>query len=74
MVACDVGQGDGLVLNAGRGSAMVVDAGPDPRAMDGCLRRLGVERVPLLVLTHFHADHVDGLAGVVHGRRVGPSR
>ncbi len=71
MVACDVGQGDGLVLNAGPGTAVVVDAGPDPRAIDGCLRRLGVRRVPLVVLTHFHADHVDGLAGVLRGREVG---
>jgi competence protein ComEC len=71
MVACDVGQGDGLVLNAGNGSAVVVDAGPDPRAVDGCLRRLGVDQVALLVLTHFHADHVDGLAGVLRDRRVG---
>jgi competence protein ComEC len=71
MVVCDVGQGDGLVLNAGEGSAVVVDAGPDPAAIDGCLGRLGVGRVPLVVLTHFHADHVDGLAGVLHGRSVG---
>jgi competence protein ComEC len=71
MVACDVGQGDGLVLNAGDGGAVVVDAGPDPTAIDRCLRRLGVERVPLVVLTHFHADHVDGLEGVLAGRQVG---
>ena len=71
MVACDVGQGDGLVLNAGEGTAVVVDAGPDPGAIDRCLRRLGVERVPLVLLTHFHADHVDGLAGVLAGRDVG---
>jgi competence protein ComEC len=71
MVACDVGQGDGLVLNAGAGAAVVVDAGPDPAAVDRCLRRLDVERVPMVVLTHFHADHVDGLAGVLHDRRVG---
>ncbi len=71
LVACDVGQGDGLVLDAGDGAAVVVDAGPDPDLMDGCLRRLGVRRVPLVVLTHFHADHVDGLAGVLRGRRVG---
>nr|WP_241901423.1 MBL fold metallo-hydrolase [Nocardioides houyundeii] len=45
--------------------------GPDPRPVDACLRRLGVEQVPLLVLTHFHADHVDGLAGVLSGRTVG---
>lgn len=71
MVACDVGQGDGLVLNAGAQGALVVDAGPDPTAMDRCLNRLGIHRVPLVVLTHFHADHVDGLEGVLHGRRVG---
>lgn len=71
MVACDVGQGDGLVLRVGPGEAVVVDAGPDPDAMDGCLRRLGVDRVPVVVLTHFHADHVAGLEGVLRGREVG---
>ena len=30
LVACDVGQGDALVLNAGAGQAVVVDAGPEP--------------------------------------------
>jgi competence protein ComEC len=38
--------------------------------MDRCLHVLGVAEVPLLVLTHFHADHVNGLDGVLHGRRV----
>ncbi len=71
MVACDVGQGDGLVLNAGGAGAVVVDAGPDPVLMDRCLQRLGVRRVPVVVLTHFHADHVDGLPGVLDGRSVG---
>ena len=71
MVVCDVGQGDGVVLNAGGGRAVVVDAGPDPAAIDRCLRRLDVQRVPLVVLTHFHADHVDGLAGVLADRQVG---
>jgi competence protein ComEC len=50
---------------------VVVDVGPDARLVDGCLRRLGVDRVPLLVLTHFHADHVDGIAGVMSHRDVG---
>jgi competence protein ComEC len=71
MVMCDVGQGDGLVIAAGQGQAVVVDTGPDPIIMDRCLRRLGVEDVPLLVLTHPHADHVDGLSGVLRNRRVG---
>ncbi|HWM60341.1 MAG TPA: ComEC/Rec2 family competence protein [Pseudonocardia sp.] len=71
LAMCDVGQGDALVLNAGPGSGVVVDVGPEPGLVDDCLRRLGIDEVPLLVLTHFHADHVDGLAGVVDGRRVG---
>lgn len=70
MVACDVGQGDALVLRAGPGAGIVVDAGPDPAAVDACLQRLDVTVVPLVVLTHFHADHVDGLAGVLDGRSV----
>jgi competence protein ComEC len=65
IVACDVGQGDGLVVNLGDQAAMVIDAGPDPSLMERCLDRLGVEHVPLLVLTHFHADHVGGVPGVL---------
>ncbi|MGW0117068.1 ComEC/Rec2 family competence protein [Streptomyces sp. NPDC003327] len=68
---CQVGQGDATVLAAGRDEAVVVDAGPDPAPVDRCLRELGVRRVPLVVLTHFHADHVAGLPGVLRGRAVG---
>jgi competence protein ComEC len=68
-VACDVGQGDGLVLNAGS-SAVVLDAGPDPARMKSCLDHLGVHQVALVVLSHLHADHVEGLPGVLQGRRV----
>ncbi len=70
LVACDVGQGDGLVLNAGDGTAVVVDVGPDPRGIDRCLDRLGIDHVALVVLTHDHADHVSGLSGVLDGRQV----
>jgi len=63
-VACDVGQGDALALRAGPGSAVLVDAGPDPAAVDRCLEELEVRRVPLLLLSHLHADHVGGLPGV----------
>ncbi|EMF23289.1 hypothetical protein H114_29366 [Streptomyces gancidicus BKS 13-15] len=71
MVMCDVGQGDALVLAAGGNTGVVVDAGPDPLLVDDCLRSLGVTRVPLVILTHFHADHVAGLTGVLRGREVG---
>lgn len=68
---CDVGQGDATVLAAGDGAGVVIDAGPDPVLVDRCLRSLGVTRVPLVLLTHFHADHVAGLPGVLRGRSVG---
>ncbi|MFP5283485.1 MAG: ComEC/Rec2 family competence protein, partial [Actinomycetes bacterium] len=71
LVACDIGQGDGLVLRAGPRAAVVVDTGPDPPAIRHCLDRLQIRDVPLLILSHFHADHVDGLPGVLAGRRVG---
>ncbi|MBC2908021.1 ComEC/Rec2 family competence protein [Streptomyces cupreus] len=71
LVMCDVGQGDAAVLAAGEGAGVVVDAGPDPELVDHCLRTLGITRIPLVVLTHFHADHVAGLPGVLRGRAVG---
>jgi competence protein ComEC len=70
IVACDVGQGDALVLASGPGHAVVVDAGPDPGALDGCLTRLHVEVLDAVVLTHFHADHDEGLPGAMKGRVV----
>ncbi|MFE7388440.1 ComEC/Rec2 family competence protein [Streptomyces sp. NPDC057582] len=70
-VMCDVGQGDTLVLATGDDEGVVIDTGPDPRLADRCLRDLDITRVPLLLLTHFHADHVRGLPGVLRGRAVG---
>lgn len=71
VAACDVGQGDAVVIAAGPGAGIVVDAGPEPTATRRCLDTLGVRQVPLVVLTHLHADHVDGLEGVLAGRQVG---
>ncbi|WP_282699679.1 ComEC/Rec2 family competence protein [Streptomyces sp. CC219B] len=71
LAMCDVGQGEAVVLAAGEGTGVVVDAGPDPALVDHCLRTLGITRIPLVVLTHFHADHVAGLPGVLRGRAVG---
>jgi competence protein ComEC len=67
---CDVGQGDSLAINLGNNRAVVIDVGPDPIAEDKCLKSLGVREIPLLILSHFHADHVGGLAGLLHKRRV----
>jgi competence protein ComEC len=72
VVACDVGQGDAEVLSTAEpGRAIVVDTGPEPGPVDECLSRLGVDRVPLVVLSHLHADHISGLDSVFDGRSVG---
>ncbi|WBB92217.1 ComEC/Rec2 family competence protein [Verrucosispora sp. WMMC514] len=70
VTACAVGQGDTVLLPVAAGRAVVVDAGPDPAAADACLRRLGVRRVSLLVVSHFHVDHTGGVAGIFRDRRV----
>lgn len=71
LVACDVGQGDAVVLRTGEDEAIVADAGPDPDALESCLDDLGVESIPLLVITHFHADHALGVTALGGDRRVG---
>ena len=68
--ACDVGQGDGLVVRTAAHRAVVIDAGPDPDVMDNCLKRLEVETIDLFVLSHAHLDHYGGAAGVLRGREV----
>lgn len=66
VVFCDVGQGDATVLRAGPGKIMLIDTGPDPRPTLQCLRSLGVHEIPLLVLTHYHADHIGGLVQILN--------
>jgi competence protein ComEC len=65
VIGCDVGQGDAVLLRSGDTSAVLVDTGPEPDLVRRCLRDAGVERLDALVLSHFHADHVAGVAGVV---------
>lgn len=72
MVACDVGQGDAIVLATGEaGRAVVVDTGPEVAPLAACLDRLDVARVPLVVLSHLHADHIGGLDAVLDDHPVG---
>ncbi|AGW41502.1 hypothetical protein O159_14390 [Leifsonia xyli subsp. cynodontis DSM 46306] len=64
IAACDVGQGDALVIRDG-GSVAMVDVGRSAEPAASCLDRLGIGRIALLVLTHYDADYVGGLDGVV---------
>jgi len=72
---CDVGQGDAAVVRSG-GVIALIDTGPEPARLTACLTQLGIDRIDLLVLTHFDLDHVGGAPAVI-GRVdrafVGPS-
>jgi competence protein ComEC len=66
LAVCDVGQGDAIVARS-RGSTMLVDTGADSSALGRCLTRLGIDRLDILVLTHFDTDHA-GAAPALTGR------
>jgi competence protein ComEC len=68
---CDIGQGDAMVINLGNHRGVVIDVGPDPQLIDKCLKQFAITQVSILVLTHFHADHVEGLPGLLKGRSIG---
>ena len=65
VVACDVGQGDAMLLRSGPRSAVVIDVGPADGPGPACLRRYGVTRIDLLIITHPHADHEGALPKVL---------
>ncbi len=65
---CDVGQGDALLIATAPRHAILLDVGPDLHLIDRCLSAAGITTIDLLVLSHFHADHVEGLSGVMKGR------
>jgi competence protein ComEC len=69
-VMCDVGQGDGLVLRDSTGKVLVVDVGPNGQLMNECLKKLGIGTIDVLMLTHFHADHVEGLELVKNRHKI----
>jgi competence protein ComEC len=70
----DVGQGDAILIEGGRGGRLLVDGGPDP---DRLLVELDARlppwdrRLDAVILTHPHEDHVAGLPLLLERYRVG---
>ena len=65
VLMCDVGQGDAVLVRARSGAVMLVDTGPESSGVLACLRDARVSVIDLLVITHFHLDHVGGLPDVL---------
>lgn len=60
----DVGQGDAALLRTSEDVTVLFDTGPNGQILR-LLRREGVSRIDLLVLSHPHSDHAGGLAAVL---------
>lgn len=70
----DVGEGDAILIRTPKGRTAVVDGGADPaRLLSEVGRRLPFweRRIDLVALSHPHADHAGGLAGLLGRYRVG---
>ncbi|MDR2799392.1 MAG: MBL fold metallo-hydrolase, partial [Bifidobacteriaceae bacterium] len=70
MAACDIGQGDSSVIKTSASHAIVIDTGPDNSLEKKCLDDLDIKTIDLLILSHFHDDHVGGIDGAIEGRDV----
>ncbi|QOR44822.1 ComEC/Rec2 family competence protein [Trueperella pecoris] len=68
-IQCDVGQGSAFLARDDR-TTVLVDVGPENGNISGCLRAAGVNKLDLVVLSHFDADHVRGLAEVIENVQV----
>jgi competence protein ComEC len=75
----DVGQGDAAVVEGPRGFVALVDGGgavdggfdPGARVVEPYLRARGIGRIDLVVLSHPHPDHMNGLFRVLERFEVG---
>ena len=72
----DVGQGQALILRT-RHHTLLYDAGPRSGAFDmgervvvPALRKLGIEALDMMLISHAHADHAGGAAAVARALAV----
>jgi competence protein ComEC len=67
VVFCDVGQGDAIFLSTPSGKHILLDGGPD-ESVFACLSShmpFWKKTIDLMILSHPHADHVNGLVSVL---------
>ncbi len=69
----DVGQGDAIFIESPSGFQMLIDGGPSDAVLDklGSVLPFWDRRLDAVVLTHPHADHLNGLVEVIDRYSVG---
>lgn len=75
----DIGQGDSALIETPDGARILIDGGgsghgqsvsPGERTLVPYMRREGIRQLDLVILTHPHRDHLEGLLAVLNERRV----
>lgn len=71
--ALDIGQGQSIVLTSGSHRALVDCGGTKPAGAVAAnyLQSFGFQRLDLLVLTHYHDDHANGLPELLSRMKIG---
>jgi len=70
IVSLDVGEGDSTLIISPDGTAALIDAGLPNMGYDVVLptmKMMNVKNLALIIATHYHADHIGGIAEVISG-------
>ncbi|MCX6779077.1 MAG: ComEC/Rec2 family competence protein [Candidatus Magasanikbacteria bacterium] len=73
VIFLDVGQGDSSLIITPENKTILVDGGPDDKVLSelGKFLPLKQKKIDVMILTHPHADHLDGLVDVLKRYEVG---
>lgn len=68
----DIGQGDSVLLNNNKGEQILIDGGGSPEVLVELGKNMPIwdKKIELMILSHSHADHVNGLAYTIKNFRV----
>ncbi|GAB6100232.1 DNA internalization-related competence protein ComEC/Rec2 [Halanaerocella petrolearia] len=61
----DVGQADGAYIRTPSGQKILVDTGKSGQKIISFLESQGIEEVDLILISHFHQDHIGGVLPII---------
>lgn len=72
-----IGKEGAVAVNVGGRTGFLIDAGGSPtvlwpQAMQAIQQSLNVTRLTDVIVTHVHADHIQGLPAILRDNRIGP--
>lgn len=69
---CDVGQGDAIYMRTPKGQDILFDGGPDKKVLDCLFKFMPFwdRTIELVILSHPHADHLNGLIEIFDAYKV----